>query len=254
MTVLAPEATTAVLSARARAHSHRLYRDWGLLELNRKLIGSFGSVVRAGPFQSLSLSPMTHREHLGPFILGTYEEELHPWLKGIVNGHFTQILDVGAKFGYYAVGLSRCLPNTPVVAFDTDWWARQAIQEMLVANQTPDVVVAGYCSAQWLNRHLLPGAFILSDCEGYEGELFAKTSTLAIASATLIVEIHDSLLPGVGEKVRTRFAATHNVSSVVSRPRASADNLEFLTSHEASAATREFRNPQEWLLLTPRGR
>ena len=126
LTAVAPESATAVFSARARAHSQRLIRDWGLLDLNRKLVERFGSTVQSGPFQGMILSPMTHREHLGPYLLGTYEAELHPWLEAAATGQFAQILDVGAKFGFYAVGLSRRIPDVPVIAFDTDWWARGA--------------------------------------------------------------------------------------------------------------------------------
>jgi hypothetical protein len=253
LTAVVPETTTAILSARSRAHSHCLNRDWGLLALNRKLIDHFGSAVRAGPFQGLTLSPMTHQEHLGPFLLGTYEEELHPWLDVVANGKFGQILDVGAKFGYYAVGLSRRIPNTPVVAFDTDWWARRAMQEMIAANCTPNVTVTGFCSPRWLNRQLLPGAFILSDCEGYEGKLFTQVSNPNLSSATLIIETHDNLVPGVGAAVRARFTATHNIVAVMSRSRIAVDkDLEFLSPDEAATAVREFRGPQEWLLLTPR--
>lgn len=253
LTAIAPETATAVLSARARAHSHRLIRDWGLLDVNRKLVGHFGPAVQAGPLRGMILSPMTHREHLGPFLLGTYEAEIHPWLEAAAAGRFGQVLDVGAKFGYYAVGLSRRLPGVPVIAFDTDWWARAATREMAAANKTPDVAAAGFCSPRWLDRHLRPGAFVLTDCEGYEGELLTRASTSALNSATLLIEIHDNLVPGVGAAVRERFARTHAVAAVKSGAgSAPAPDLGFLPEGEAASAVREYRDPQEWLFLTPR--
>ena len=252
---VAPQTTTAVLSARARAGSHRLYEEWGLPRLNRKLIERFGSAVQTGPFRGMVLSPMTHREHIGPFLLGTYESELHPWLEAVVARGCSQILDVGAKFGYYAVGLSRRVPGTPVLAFDTDWWARAATREMVAANNTPDVRPEGYCSPRWLDRGLRPDSFILSDCEGYEGELFVRATTLALESATLLVEIHDNIVPGVGAAVRERFARTHRADTVATGERAPrVPDLNFLTPDEAATAVREYRDPQEWVLLTPRGR
>jgi hypothetical protein len=251
---VAPQTTTAVLSARARAGSHRLYEEWGLQRLNRKLIERFGSVVQAGPFRGMVLSPMTHREHLGPFLLGTYESELHPWLEAVMTRGCSQILDVGAKFGYYAVGLSRRMPGVPVLAFDTDWWARAATREMLAANKTPDVRAESYCSPRWLDRNLLPGSFILSDCEGYEGELFRRASAPALGSATLLVELHDNIVPGVGNAVREQFGRTHHAATVATGERtAVAPDLSFLTPDEAATAVCEYRDPQEWVLLTPRG-
>jgi hypothetical protein len=250
-----PETATAILSARARAHSHRLYREWGLLDLNRKLIEHFGPTVQAGPFQGMILSSMTYHEHLGPFLLGTYEAELHAWLEMIAGGWFSQILDVGAKFGYYAVGLSRRMPGVPVIAFDTDRWARAATKEMILANRTLDVTPAGFCSPKWLDRNLLSNSFILTDCEGYEGGLFSRVSTRALDSAVLLIEIHDSVIPGVGATVRERFKRTHTIASVRSgEPRQSDSELGFLTPNEAKQAVREYREPQEWLLLTPSDR
>lgn len=254
MGAIAPETFTALQSARARGHSHRLVREWGLLDLNRKLIDRYGPTVQAGPFAGMTLTPMTRREHLGPFLLGTYEAELHTWLERIAARPFSHILDVGAKFGYYAVGLARRMPATPVIAFDTDWWARAATEEMALANRVPHAVPSGYCSPRWLDRHLLPNAFVFSDCEGYEGELFGRSKTTALSTATLLIEIHDELVSGVGARIRARFAETHSVEAAVAVPREPISALsEFLSTDEAATAIREYRGPQEWLLLTPRG-
>jgi hypothetical protein len=253
LSAVAPQTATAILSARARAHSHELVREWGLLELNQKLICEFGSTVQSGPFQGMTLSPMTHQEALGPFLLGTYEAELHPWLEAVAAQRFTRVLDVGAKFGYYAVGLARRLPGVPVIAFDTDRWARTATAEMAAANATSTVTPAGFCSPGWLDRHLAPHSFILTDCEGYEAELFGRAASPALDSATLLVEVHDNLIPGVGAAVRKRFASTHAVAAVRTGERAAPQiDLGFLTPDEAAAAVREIRDPQEWLLFTPR--
>lgn len=251
---VAPRTATAIQSARARAHSHRLVREWGLVDLNRKLVDRLGPAVVGGPFRGMVLAPMSHREHLGPFLLGTYEHELHPWLEAVRAGRYSQVLDVGAKFGYYAVGFARWWPDTPVVAFDTDWWARAATREMAAANRTPNVAAAGFCSAGWLARHLQPGAFVFSDCEGYEGDLFAPAGCPALASATLLIETHDNLVPGVSDRVRARFAATHDLAEVDGAAGGPAPpaGLDFLSADEAAAAVREYRGPQRWLLLTPR--
>jgi hypothetical protein len=252
MFAAAPETATAILSARARAHSHRLVAEWGLLDLNRKLLGRLGPTVQSGPFQGMVLSPMTHQEHLGPFLLGCYEAELHTWIESVAATPFTRILDVGAKFGYYAVGLARRMRGVPVVAFDTDRWARAATREMARANSTPNVSTAGFCSPRWLDRHLPPGSFILTDCEGYEAELFTRTSASALDSATLLIEIHDNLVPGVGQAVRDRFARTHTIACVTAGEREPLPvDLSFLAPTEAETAAREIRGPQEWLLLSP---
>jgi precorrin-6B methylase 2 len=251
---VAPETTTALLSARSRAYSHRLVREWGLGELTRKLIDRFGPTVQSGPFRGLTLTPMTLAEHLGPFLLGTYEVELHPWLEEVGRGTYSQLLDVGAKFGYYAVGLARYHPTSRVVAFDTDWWARKATREMAVANQTSNVETAGFCSPAWLNSYLQPNSFILSDCEGYEATLFGDCHAKALDSATLLIEVHDDVVAGAGAQVRERFAASHDVRLVTnSGERSSPVNLEFVTFEERRSALYEVRGAQEWLFFNPRG-
>src|SRR4051812_1337317 len=99
---VAPQTTSSLLAARARAHGHQLVQDWGLPQLAQKLIDRFGSRVQAGPFAGMVLSPMTYREHLSPFLLGTYESELHPWIRAILCQNPTQVVDIGSRFGYYA--------------------------------------------------------------------------------------------------------------------------------------------------------
>jgi hypothetical protein len=201
----------------------------------------------------MTLTPMTHEEHLGPYLLGTYETELHPWIERLTSQRFQQVLDIGSKFGYYAVGLARRMPSTPIVAFDPDPWARKATREMSDANATPLVTIESFCSTTWLDRRLTPHSLIVSDCEGFEGELFPSATTPALDSSTLIVEIHDNLIPGVGRAVRDRFARTHGVECVTNLDHVDPGvDLSFLTPELAAAAAREIRGPQEWLLFTPR--
>src|SRR5438445_171597 len=101
---IAPQTMTSILSARARAHSHRMVEEWGLTGLTRRLIDHLGSTVQTGPFSGMVLSPMTYKEHLGPFLHGTYEKELHPWVQATISQSPAQVVDIGSRFGYYAVG------------------------------------------------------------------------------------------------------------------------------------------------------
>ena len=85
-------------------------REWRLNLLTEKLLAALGPVVQSGPFSGMKLTPKSYREHLGPFLLGTYESQLHPWVAQIASGQYSQIIDIGSSFGYYAVGLARLLP------------------------------------------------------------------------------------------------------------------------------------------------
>jgi len=197
---------------------------------------------------------MTYEEHIGPYLLGTYEMELHPWWEQVRLRSFRQVIDVGAKFGYYAVGLAKQFPIAVVVAFDTDWWARKALREMIEANRVQNVTVRSSCTPKWLSKHLQPGALIVSDCEGYERDLFCTLGVPSLTSATLIIETHEQVSPGVRSDLINRFQQTHEIRSVDSRSVALLPNLPVrsLKQDELRRVANEVRPPQTWLLLLPR--
>ena len=250
---IAPQWTTSLMSARARAHSHRVVSGWGGKAVAGKLIERFGDRVQEGPFAGLKLTAAAWAEQVGPYLLGTYESELDEAWAVVFRGAYTQIVDIGAKFGYYAVGLARKYPDAAVVAFDTDWWARRAVVEMAAANATQNVEVKGFCSAQWLARHTQPASLIVSDCEGYEAALFEPSVIPALRSATLIIETHDQMVPGVSESLRRLFAGTHAVREFGHEGirRGTTRPLDFLTEAERQLAVHEVRSPQVWLLCLP---
>lgn len=251
---LSPKWATAFFSARARARSHRVVREWGCLEINEKLIKHLGAIAQEGPFHGLILSPMTRAEHLGPYLLGVHESELDRAWEVVFRGSFSQIVDVGSSFGYYSVGLAKRFSRTDVVAFDTDWWAREATQEMASANLVANVEVLGFCDADWLCKQLREGAFIISDCEGYESELFCSKPIPLLATATLIIEMHDDSSPGVSDRIRCLLGPTHQIYEIASDSgrRESTRDLGFLTVQERKLAMHEVRLPQVWFLCLPK--
>jgi hypothetical protein len=249
----APRTATALMSSRDRAHRHRLVKAWGLYELNQRLIRELGSTTLSGPFRGVRLSPMTWSEHIGPYLLGTYESELHPWWLDLFQRSFDMIIDVGADTGYYAVGLALRFPRATTIAFDTDWWARDATREMAAANDVT-ISIERYCTPGWVARHVRGNALILSDCEGYEDELFGRTAVPDLASATLLIELHEDIVPGVTGRIESRFARTHLSSKVGSSPATPIvrdARIGSFTDAEIVRASKEVRPPQEWLLLTP---
>jgi len=250
---VAPRSAATLDAVRARAHSHRLVKEWGLYDLNQKIILAFGRQVQEGPFAGLVLTPMCDAEHLAPFLLGVYESEIDEAWQVALAGRYAQIVDVGAKFGYYAVGLARAFPEASVVAFDTDPWARKALREVAEANQLTNVDIRGFCEPSWFNSHLKDGALIVSDCEGFEGTLFEQITTPALRTATLIVETHDNLVPGVHDRVAAVLRQTHRLSTFDnSGPRRlSGRQLDFLSEPERQSAQHEVRGEQRWLLASP---
>lgn len=251
----APVWATSFFSERARAHSHRVVESWGCARINESLFTRFGNRVLSGPFRGLVLSPPTKAEQIGPFLLGVYERELHPAWDLVLRGRFGQIVDVGAKFGYYSIGLARRYPASRVIAFDTDRWARQIMKEMARDNAVSNVEVRCYCSPEWLAKNLTEGAFVLSDCEGFEGKLFCSVPIPNLPSATLIIETHDEITPGVSERLCEQLGPTHFVMEITSdsHRRVCPVDLGFFNEREQSLATKEVRSgKQVWLLGLPK--
>jgi precorrin-6B methylase 2 len=203
----------------------------------------------------LTLTSSVQAEQAGPYLLGVYEREIHPAWDLVLRSTYPQIVDIGAKFGYYAVGLARKYPGAPVVAFDTDWWARRALREVARENGCTNVTVRGFCTRDWLAANLEPGALVVSDCEGYEVELMLPRPVEAMRSATIVVESHDHAAPGTSERLRAAFAQTHEVSTFASEvTRLAPPVLDFLPPEERSLASLEVRSTTAWLLCIPRER
>src|SRR5688500_10672701 len=91
---------TAVSARRARRHSHALNRQWGVASLSERLMTELGPAVEAGPFKGLVIPRVASAEHLGPYLLGTYERELHDYWTSLSAIAVPLVVNVGAKFGY----------------------------------------------------------------------------------------------------------------------------------------------------------
>jgi hypothetical protein len=251
-----PAGASSYFAARERGYAQRMLKEWGCTDFNRRLIARCGDRVLHGPFQGMVLTEEAAREHVAPILLGVYESELLTTWETILEMQFEQLIDVGAKFGYYAVGLARRFPSVPVIAFDIDPWARKATRQMAEANQVA-VTTEKACTPGWLDRHLRDRAFILSDCEGYEGTLFGEARAAALSSATMLIEVHEHCSPGVGDVLRRTFADSHDlvVIPTVSPNPIAPPELEGLNAREREMAVAEFRPAeQSWMFLVPKGR
>jgi hypothetical protein len=247
-----PSATTTLVSIRSRRLSHRLVEGWGLHRVDDRLIERQGLVVAAGPFAGLRLPEATRAEHLGPFLLGTYESELHGWLDELRGAIVAQVIDVGAKFGYYAVGLARWWPEARSIAFDTDPWARRVLRQTASLNGVRNFEVRGSLKAGALAGLVRPPALIVSDCEGFEAELFTATRAEALRDCWLLVELHPEAAPGVEDLLGSHLASTHAIEVREREERAPPALLSgVLTGEEARLAVHEFRGEQRWMFCRP---
>jgi hypothetical protein len=215
-----------------------------------------GSVL-AGPFAGMRLSPQSSWGGGAARLAGTYEEELAGQLELLLAARPSLVIDVGASDGYYAVGMALRLPAAEVVAYDIDPRARALCMLNAALNGATNVRVRGRATVSVLRRHLRPGALVMCDCEGYEGELIDPERIPSLRSCSLLVELHESLLPGVSATVISRFERTHSIAVVDAVPRldASRQQLAHLTRAEALRAVDEGRPdtpPMQWAVMVPR--
>ena len=108
-----------------------------------------------------------------------------------------------------------------------------------------------WCSSEAL-RALTSNArcFVLSDCEGYEFELFDEAAVAGLSKSDVLIEIHGSACA----TLRDRFSKTHDVQLFVSRDRSAADypELACLAANGPRAVSEHRPHGQQWLFAESR--
>lgn len=175
--------------------------------------------VRNGPFAGMRYPEMESTgSSLFPKLLGSYERELHPWIYEGDRCGYRAVVDVGCAEGYYAVGLALRWPQTRVYAFDTNPKARQLCAELARSNDVAERVhVSASCDEQALRALSLPvRSLIVSDCEGFEVQLFSENLIAELRDHDFLIELHDWYDINISTALKRRFEATHRVDSVYS--------------------------------------
>ena len=123
--------------------------------------------------------------------------------------------------GYYAVGLARRCPQTPVVAFDIDPLRQLWCRKMAGANDIGGrLQIRGRCDPGEL-EHALNGepSVVICDCEGREAEVIDPTRTPSLARAFLIIEVHDFVDERIAPALEGALAPTHELEWILAQPR-----------------------------------
>jgi hypothetical protein len=218
--------------------------------------------VLSGPFAGLQLelSPVSSRHLLG-YVLGTQELELREVVESIVRRGYATIINIGAADGYYAIGLALRLPSANIVGFEALTEHHAPLRRAAGANGVSERFrLEGFCHPADLTRELRAArnpALVIADIEGGEKHLLDPHKVPALRRVDLLVETHDALAAGCTETLIERFAPSHTVERIVSRPRTLGDFpgaalplLRRLMPGTALELMNERRKgPQEWLFL-----
>lgn len=168
-------------------------------------------VVMNGPFKGMKYPGLNSIcSAVYPKLLGSYELELLSTIETILRRDYDCIVDIGCAEGYYAVGIGRHMQNARVYVFDTCKEALQLCCEMAELNGVR-IVAGGHCSKETIMKlDLGRKAIIVSDCEGYEVELFDEELALTLGAHDVLIESHDFLDINSTKKLLDVFSRTHD--------------------------------------------
>ena len=219
------------------------------------LVNEYGKKVIQGPFAGMAYGDNVNCSAYVPKLVGSYEEELHPVVEEILQSQPTRVIDIGCAEGYYAVGFGTRLPNAQVYAFDIDEESQSYCADLAKLNNIRNRVhVGGLCSPETLVELTKTPAFVLCDCEGCEQELLDPAKTPSLAHCTLLIELHDFIVPGLTPCLVARFEKTHKVVLIdtVERDPSKYAVLHNVQEADRYPAVREGRPAaMQWAYLTP---
>lgn len=190
------------------------------LRATRIYIHEHGLTVRGGPFEGLKYD----RASIGavplvPRLTGSYEHELHPVIDQIRSRSYDRILDLGCAEGYYAVGLARLFPGSPVLASDIDAGARRLCRRTSEINRVATLTVRDGLTSIEVDAFLADHkALLVCDVEGAEEDLLLPQRDGTFALCDLLVELHDFARPGVCERIVAGFERTHEIAIITAIP------------------------------------
>lgn len=217
---LFPESYQYLSSLRFRLHCKRKYAVFQR-RVKASLYGDRMPTVLSGPFKGLGY--LDEEGLWGPITpkwIGSYEDELHPFLEQILARPPQLILDVGSAEGYYSVLLAARLPGTVVHSYDIDPFARRSQRRLARLNGVCNLRIGSHCDHHRMAQILgscADGGMIICDIEGGERSLLDPGLCPPLAQAVILVEVHDmqgSDRTGTGKLLTKRFEASHHIEFV----------------------------------------
>ena len=181
--------------------------------------------VMAGPFKGLRYVDDSVSSVYGAKLLGVYEKELHPVIEQLIADAPDRVIDVGAAEGYYAVGMAYRL-RCPVFAFERDEKGRALLLAMARLNDVDgELAIEGECSPAELQAAMAAPAhpLVIMDVEGAESTLMDPKKLPASGKTKFLIEVHEGIVPGLVDLIRSRFAPTHDIRVIEPKRRSMED-------------------------------
>lgn len=218
-------------------------------------------VQRRGPFSDTVFpsAEITNTTSLVSQLIGSYEAELHNVMQKISGNKYKQIINIGAGWGYYSVGLALQFPEAIIHAFELDGRKRLICRHVAKMNGINSrIELHDFCDITRLGKVLSgEGGFIFIDCEGCEKKLLDPYRLKELNNYDILVEVHDynSAGPTMGEVLCDRFRHTHEITYINPQQRDSSNypELNDVTQFASECLLREGRvYSRGWLYLWQR--
>ena len=216
-------------------------------------------IVRGGPFKGLIYPDfIAFGSAMYPKLLGCYESELNFIFERFLKKDYHSIVDIGCAEGYYAVGIAMRKPNANVYAYDIDEKAIAACKRMATLNKVEkNIKLGSFCTSETLlNMEFGEKSLIISDCEGYEKELFNRKVAEHLKNCDLIIELHDLYSEIITPTIIDAFNQTHNLDFVYSKntfvKMQELDLIEDLTEDQILNFFVERNGIMVWAVITPK--
>jgi hypothetical protein len=240
------------------------HRNWTYDRLAAQIGELAEHTVQSGPYRGMKYFGREGVPIVDPVpttkLIGSFEEEIHPWIESLIGMEFRTVVHIGSGEGYHVVGMAQRLPRSRVVVFDTLIAARKACRQLADQNRVRDrIQLRGFCGGDGLLDVPLADSLIFWDCGGAELNLLDPELYPAFTRATMLVETHDAFDNRISPRLMASFKDTHKIEFVSARPR-DQQKYPILDPFDADSAKRildekrQFTKDgkaQRWALMTP---
>lgn len=203
-----PDGTTLMLALRQLA-------KWRSQIIANTVAQRDGQTLTHGPFSGMHYAVAASEGAYTARRLGCYEASLVPVIEAIIAQNPALIIDIGCAEGYYAVGFARRMPAARIMARDANPKAQALCASLALANGVADrVQIGGLIEGRDLDICAQQPTVIICDIEGAEGALLNPATAPGLLSADILVEVHESMQPGLLALLSARFSPSHSVTRI----------------------------------------
>jgi hypothetical protein len=244
-----PDSSLRFFSARSRRWNENFARDNKLDRLALLVSSQTGGAVLNGPFKGMKLSYRALPVHSAPKFLGTYEKEIVSFIEDAIALNPTQVVNVGASDGYYAVGFATRLPLSTIYAAEADAKSlRATLLNAKLNSVEARIHPIGMIHSGEFGKYLtVPYSLVVMDCEGAEFGLLDPSRDPILEKTHVLAEIHES--HGSLHDLLQRFSKTHSIHTTTAVARTALDLPTEASQLIPVAALDEWRGPQSWLYM-----